>query len=137
MKTPPDWLDRAIREGLGRMMLLNFNGRPAEDFAAEVFDQWIDDLFPCRDWSEVDAPRIAEAFRRMRVSRTEWPRPDEFLRMLSTVDKPKPRTKALPAPVSPGQSEVADRVFAEMAEFCATFGRPKPSESTPEGEANV
>jgi len=118
MTAPAAWFEREIREGLARMMLIGLDYRPAEDIAAEVFDQWVDDLWIGRDWIEaVDRPRIFETFRRMRVGRATWPKPVDFLSIVIHIPRPKSNAPALPPPARRGQSAKVDAIFDDLARF--------------------
>lgn len=112
---PPKWFDAAMRDGLGRTALV-CSFAPAEDVAAEVFDQWIDDLWPGRDWDQAqDTPRIAEAFRRLRVGRKDWPTPNEFATTIASIPRKKSNAPALPAPAKRGNSSFVDAIFDDLA----------------------
>lgn len=135
MNAPAAWFDRAIREGLARMLLIGLDYRPAEDVAAEVFDQWVDDLWVGRDWIEkADAPRIAEAFRRLRIGRTAWPKPADFLGVVIHIPRAKPKGLALPAPARRGNSPKVDAIFDDLARFLHPERKP---EGAPDGKDQI
>jgi hypothetical protein len=114
---PARWFEDAMRDGLGRMLLLSLDGRPPEDTAAEMFDQWIDDLWASRDWLPVDADRIATAFQRLRVSADRWPTIPRFVETLQRIDRPKDAVPALPPPAKEGENPAADACFAELRQL--------------------
>jgi len=70
---------------------------------------WIDALTYNRVWDEIrDRPRIAQAFRALAATQTDWPTPADLIRNM-------PKAEELPAlPAKVVSDEVAQRNIAEI-----------------------
>ena len=117
---PPEWFSTSIREGLARTYTLSLDGSPAAEMVGATTATWIDDLWHDRRYAwadaQIDATRIANAFRTIRHTARRWPNLDDFHRALP----PPPEAPALKhQPCSPEQAaanlkrlhEMVDEVF--------------------------
>jgi hypothetical protein len=103
----PDWLRRELAHGLQALLALRLKNAPAEDMVELTADIWLQ-AFTRRMGiavEELDAPRIAEGFRRLFPVAREWPAPADVLGMMPG----RPPQKRLPAPV-PTEAEHRENV---------------------------
>lgn len=77
----PTWFQVAIAQGLDSFWGIGLENQPASDLLAPTIQTWINDLWAERAWGQVpDSPKIAEAFRRMRVECSRWPTMRDFMK---------------------------------------------------------
>lgn len=98
----PDWLRKAISEGLQALFVLRLKGAPSHDTAKAVASAWTT-VIASRPiaWDEQrDRPRIRQAFIELAATCDHWPAPAALLRALPPT---APLTvRQLPAPTSRG-----------------------------------
>lgn len=91
----PEWFDRAMTEGIQRLMVLGLERMPPSEFISGTVDAWCDALYHGRDWQVEDAQRMREGFRVLSMTRRTWPTPADFLAALPA----RPAAPALPRKV--------------------------------------
>ena len=91
-----EWLRNEVGNGLQALLALRLKNAPAEDMVELTADIWLV-AFSRRLGvvsEEIDAPRIAEGFRRYFPTAREWPAPIDVLGLIPR----RPPQKSLPAP---------------------------------------
>ena len=129
MATPPipGWFKTALREGLSTLYALNLEGCPAADVFEATARVWEQDLWafmaPSDPKPDTDTPRIAAAFRSMRLELRRWPAPRVFRDHLRPRNVPRP-----PALPNPGLSaeEIQHRLVRNAQRRAALLGDPLP-----------
>lgn len=114
MNTPAQWFRASIAQGLVRLVALSLPGTPPADTIELTREAWIEALWPTRAWDgELDAPRIAAAFRTLMITCERWPAPVALLRALPA--RPQPPALPLP-PASAEQRRRAGQILAAVAD---------------------
>ncbi len=83
----PEPLQKAVIEGIQRLIVLRLPGSPASDTLPALQAIWIDALLhrPITWNVERDLPRIQQAFRWLEGTAEKWPNPAVFLQCLPPV----------------------------------------------------
>lgn len=113
--TPPAWFSTSIRSGLAQTYALSLTGSPSSELVGATTATWVDDLWhdPRYAWDdpEIDARRIAHAFRQLRRVSERWPTLVDFAKHL-------PAPPDVPAlkhqPCSPEQAAANVKRLREM-----------------------
>ena len=104
MSSTPDWLRKAISEGLQALFVLRLKGAPSHDTAKAVASAWTT-VIASRPiaWDEQrDRPRIRQAFVTLAATCEYWPAPVTFLQVLPPNEPlgvkqlPKPSSNDIP-----------------------------------------
>lgn len=123
MNTPAQWFRASIAQGLVRLVALSLPGTPPADTIELTREAWIEALWPTRAWdADLDAPRIAAAFRTLMITCERWPAPVALLRALPA----RPQPPALPLP--PASAEQRRRVAHMLAALVETIRKRQPSQ---------
>jgi hypothetical protein len=111
-RAPEPWLVAVVAAGLQRLVLLRLDGAPAADAIQGCALAWADALAVRGGWIEArDAPRLAEAFRRLAAHTLRWPAP---AMLFDHMPQPQPPA-ALPEPVAdPRSRERIRRALKEL-----------------------
>jgi hypothetical protein len=114
VNTPAQWFRASIAQGLVRLVALSLPGTPPADTIELTREAWIEALWPTRAWdADLDAPRIAAAFRTLMITCERWPAPVALLRALPA----RPHAPALPPPpASAEQRRRAGQILAAVAD---------------------
>lgn len=114
MNAPAQWFRSSIAHGLVRLVALSLPGTPPADTIELTREAWIDALWPTHAWNaDLDAPRLAAAFRTLAITCERWPAPVALLRALPV--RPQPPALPQPAP-SEEQRRRSARMLAALAE---------------------
>lgn len=85
-----DWVRVEISAGLQGLLALRLENAPAADTIAKTADIWEQAIGPRVSVEQLDAPRIAEGFRRIFSRVRKWPAPIQVIEQM-------PHRKPLPA----------------------------------------
>ena len=90
--TPPDWFRSTLTTSMAQTYALCLPGSPGADVLPATVSTWVDDLWHDNRfmWAdpEIDARRIAQAFRLIRAHSERWPTLRDFVSKLP--DPPTP-----------------------------------------------
>ena len=109
----PQWMLSEVAGGLQRLVLLALPGTPAAETIEGTARAWADALwYAPKAWDrDLDAPRIATAFRVIGHRLERFPAPKDIL----TAMPPRPPQPALPEPaISPEQQRANLRRIAQI-----------------------
>tara|TARA_R110000868_G_scaffold142759_11_gene360242 strand:- start:646 stop:1008 length:363 start_codon:yes stop_codon:yes gene_type:complete len=83
-----DWLKASLIKGLQGLLMLRFQGAPAEDTIASLANAWLAVLthLPHTWDQDRDQRRIQKAFVRLAASCDRWPAPKHFIEMLPPIE---------------------------------------------------
>jgi hypothetical protein len=83
---PPTWFSNAINRGIAELYAMSLEGCPGADTLPATAALWTDDLWARAAFVESDAPRILQAFRKMRGHLRRWPQQVDFWTNLPSRD---------------------------------------------------
>lgn len=118
-----DWLERAMFDGLSRLLLATLEYAPSIDTLPGVAKVWATAVSDDRVYQEdLDLWRIQKAFRKLAATSSRWPNPAALLAAM-----PQRKTLAQLRPPKP-DPEVARSAFAEISEML--HADPDPDDRT-------
>ena len=83
-----DWVRIAVASGLAGLLALRLENSPAADTITKTADIWEQAIRPKASVQDLDAPRIAAAFRQLFTKSRKWPSPPQLVELMP-IRKPQ------------------------------------------------